>query len=94
MTRGTGTTMQQMLDAPVGALFVWCNSMLYYPKSLAASLARNDLIIVAPSWLNGRMFGEIAVAVIVDHAAMLTLEQRDFVHAIYSYQSQKRAGLN
>ena len=42
--RQTGRTTQQMLDAPVGAVFVWCNSALTYPKILAHGLQRDDLV--------------------------------------------------
>ena len=43
--RGTGFTSRQMENAPDGAVFVWCNGHLDYPKRLAEHLGRKDLRI-------------------------------------------------
>lgn len=68
-TRGTGITTQQMRAAPHGAVYVWCNSHLGYPKGLARAIGREDLDIRSPGWLTcqnvaGREFS----GVIIDHA--------------------------
>jgi hypothetical protein len=47
----TGRTTKQMLKAPQRAIYVWPNHDLEYPKQLAKTLNRTDLIIVGPSWL-------------------------------------------
>jgi hypothetical protein len=68
--RQTGRTTQQMLNAPVGAVFVWCNSDLAYPKGLARDLQRDDLVVRRLSWLERRnVMGRDFSGVVVDHAA-------------------------
>lgn len=78
VTRRDGTTTLQMKTAPVGAVFVWPNSHLEYPKGLARSLGRDDLRIESPSFFDGRWHG-LRKPVILDHATMrmLTPHQRD-----------------
>lgn len=51
-----GRTTQQMMGAPppVGAVYVWCNSELHYPKMLAHGLQRDDLVVRPMSWLEPR----------------------------------------
>jgi hypothetical protein len=67
--RQTWRTTQQMLDAPVGAVFVWCNSRTAYPQELAKKLQRDDLKVRPLSWLQPRnVIGRIFTGVIVDHA--------------------------
>ena len=46
--RQTGRTTQQMVDAPVGAVFVWCDGHLGYPSVLAKTLGRDDLVLRPP----------------------------------------------
>jgi hypothetical protein len=73
--RGTGRTTEQMKSAPVGAVFIWCNSNLAYPKGLAEKLGRQDLQIESPSWLSFRnIAGREFVGVVVDHASHLDAE--------------------
>jgi hypothetical protein len=73
--RGTGFTTKQMREAEPGALFVWCNSDLSYPKHLAHNLGRDDLRIVGPSVLNeSRLLGQ-QCQIVVDHATRLTFSQ-------------------
>lgn len=67
LCRQTGTTTRQMLQAPVGAIYVWCNGGLGYPKSLARHLERQDLRIVPSSWLMPSCLATRGV-VVVDHA--------------------------
>jgi len=71
--RGTGRTTKQIQTAPHGAVFVWCNSFLDYPTSLAQKLNRTDLIIIRLSqfdeqYIHGRNF----TGVIFDHACHLS----------------------
>jgi hypothetical protein len=79
MERGTGKTTRQMEAASQGAIFVWCNGQLSYPKNLAQKIGRSDLEIVSPSWLDGRVgyIGRKLSGVILDHAADLTGNQWD-----------------
>lgn len=75
--RGTGRTTKQMQAAPFGALFVWANDRVDYAKFLSCALERNDLIIKSPRALEGsRLAGIDYAGVVVDHAALLTPEQR------------------
>ena len=70
--RQTGRTSRQMMEAPPGATFVWNNSMLDYPRSLAADLGRTDLIIRPRSWLDPmRVRGLRGLTVVLDHAIEL-----------------------
>jgi hypothetical protein len=67
--RQMGRTTKQMLDAPKGAVFVWCNSALTYPKILAHGLKRDDLTVLPLSWLEPRnVMGRQFAGVVVDHA--------------------------
>lgn len=75
MSRNTGQTSRQILDAPRGAIFVWLNSHIDYPKQLARYLGRNDVEIISPMTLES-WFGKRAHFV-VDHAACLTTKQLD-----------------
>lgn len=68
-TRGTGVTQRQMLAAPLGAVFVWCNSRISYPRDLARAIGREDLEIQPASWLTCRsVAGRRFSGVVVDHA--------------------------
>lgn len=78
--RGTGRTSRQMKRAPRGAVYVWHSDRLQDARAFAARLGREDLKMVAPSWLTDRRWmGIRAPALIVDHAARLTEEQRDIL---------------
>ena len=65
--RQIGFTSQQMLQAPIGATFVWCNGALLYPQNLARSLGRADLQVVSPEWFRDVACGYQGRAVL-DHA--------------------------
>jgi hypothetical protein len=68
--RQTGQTTQQMNNAPLGAVFVWCNSRTHYPQALAKTLGREDLVVRPLSWLERRnVMGRTFPGVVVDHAA-------------------------
>ena len=62
-------TAKQMIAAKKGALYVWCNSRLNYPKNLAAYLHRSDLVILSPHMLTReRLQGYEFSEVVYDHA--------------------------
>lgn len=70
--RGSGRTTRQMQDAPIGGIFVWVNSMVSYPKSLARHLGRDDLVIQPLHWLRiENIAGRDGLKIVVDHAARL-----------------------
>src|SRR5947207_1411596 len=75
-SRGTGLTTRQMRSAPNGAIFVWVNGHLSYPRDIARHLGRSDLEIVAPSWLEGHHWrGRYLSGLVIDHACALTHAQ-------------------
>ena len=75
--RGTGRTTKQLASAPQGAVYIWCNSHLHYPKTLARELGRGDLRIERPSWLDHPTACDTRIlGLVVDHAACLTERQR------------------
>lgn len=73
MTRGTGQTTEQLRNAPHGAIFVWCNDSLSYPRQLAAKLKRGDLRIVGYSFFDDKYSwrGITASAIVLDHAGFM-----------------------
>lgn len=88
--RGSGQTTQQMQAAPPGAVFVWCNTILHYPRDLARHLGRTDLRIVSPSWVSASQMAGGKTPIAVDHAAYLTFEQRDAIR-IATRSAEQRA---
>ena len=70
-SRGCGKTLRQMVAAPKGAYFIWCNDQaVLYAKNLARYLGRDDLIIVGFSYLQDKNFrGRGPMTIVVDHAA-------------------------
>lgn len=83
MDRGTGATTQQMQDTPKGAVFVWCNNRLEYPRALARKIGRDDLSIVSPYWLERGWAGQKFTDLVVDHACSLSAgEQNGLKYAI------------
>ena len=82
MERGSGSTTNQIKNAPIGAVFVWVNGDLTYPRRLAESLGRADIRMFSPRTVgNGALRGLRVPAVIVDHAADLTERQWSEVKA-------------
>lgn len=70
-----GRTTKQMLDAPIGSFFVWCNGMIDYPTALAHHIGRDDLKIKSPEWVTAENLRGIRYSeIILDHAAYPTLE--------------------
>ena len=82
MERQTGATTQQMQEAPPGAVFVWCNEHLHYPRALAKQLGRADLEIVGPGWLESdRWYGRTLSGLVTDHALAFSARQWQGVNA-------------
>lgn len=76
--RQTGTTTQQMKDAPLNAIYIWVNDNVWYPKQLAFELGRTDLLIRSPAVLNHRdVLRATLIPIVIDHAARLTPIQWD-----------------
>ncbi len=73
-SRQTGVTTKQMQDAPQGAIYVWLNSQLNYPRKLAEHLGRRDLVIVPAACVNlGTVVGRRErVSMVADHATRWT----------------------
>ena len=81
--RRTGKTTQQMLSAPTGAIFIWCNANLCYPNQLAEQLGRDDLNIVPPRFLESSgMYGH-RKPIVVDHHASSNLTYRQVNALVY-----------
>lgn len=86
--RGSGRTTQQMLDAPQGAIYVWCNGELRYPRELAKSLGRKDLLIHSRScFRDGRLRG-IRKPIILDHAVLLSPREYDEFLTLNRYNNE------
>jgi hypothetical protein len=90
--RQSGRTAKQMLDAPEGAIFIWCNANLLYPIKLAQCLDRPDLIIRGPHALNTKstFAGMPLTGFIVDHACELTQKQSE--HWEFIMTCMRRSG--
>ena len=72
-----GHTTCQMLIAPKGAVYVWLQQYMSYPRDLARYLGRDDLTFQGPSWLNHvRNSGPI---VILDHATVPRLTKQQWI---------------
>lgn len=81
MDRQAGNTTRQMKEAPMGAVFVWCNSHVHYPQALSRALSRSDLVVRPMSWLDPRnVMGRSLQAVVVDHAARLDAQMLEALH--------------
>jgi hypothetical protein len=87
LERQVGRTSRQMLDAPIGAAFLWLRDELSYPRNLARHLGRTDLKIVGPSWLQHGWRGLRLPALVLDHAAWgrLTRIQHDMLDNAMDY---------
>lgn len=74
--RAVGATNVAMLEAPIGAVFIWADNELAYPRKLASKLSREDLEIVGPEWLaNRRWTGRDLNDIVVDPAAELSADE-------------------
>ena len=67
--RGSGRTHSQMVNAPKGAVFIWCNNILSGARHIAENANRPDLEIVPESILEypDRLRGRNLSGIIVDH---------------------------
>lgn len=75
--RGTGRTTQQMLEAPIGAVYIWSRHDLHYPKHLARHLQREDLKIVSTDWLIDEKWRGLELSgICVDHAVWGRMNSR------------------
>lgn len=82
--RRRGRTTQQMILAPEGSIYIWCNKHLDYPKQLARDLGRPDLRIVSPNWVStDRWVGMEYPALIVDHAIISHFQFADWKRFSY-----------
>lgn len=81
-----GSTTQQMNEASQGALYIWPNDLLDYPKALARHLGREDLVIVAPYYLDHfESWAKRWPEVIVDHGATLNLKRTEALTKILEW---------
>lgn len=67
--RRTGLTTEQIKAAPHGAVFVWCNRHLDYPRRLARQLGRADLRIESPAFFDRGAWQGLNVDCVLDHHA-------------------------
>lgn len=74
--RAVGATNVAMLEAPIGAVFIWARNELAYPRKLASKLSREDLEIVGHEWLANRRWtvGDIN-DIVVDPAVELSADE-------------------
>jgi hypothetical protein len=80
--RGTGRTTRAMLAAKQGAIYIWCNDRLNYPKDLTKKHGRGDLKVVGPSWLTDNAWRGLKLPeIVLDHDAKLTEPQWCCYHA-------------
>lgn len=89
-----GTTTQQMLKAPQGAIYIWpSRTSIGYAKDLAMHLGRHDLKIESVGYLDTshRFHGARGVTVVLDHAvcdlshaAVRNLDELDYMNARYA----------
>lgn len=80
--RQNGLTATALMNAPLGASYVWCNNELWYPIELCKKLRRPDIRIHWPRWLDTNAPHSVRGQVIVDHALRLTPEQRELINHI------------
>lgn len=76
--RRSGRTKRQMEDAPKGAIYIWDNKILSYPRELSYSIGREDLTILEKGYLYyraNRLTHIIFTDIVVDHACVLSSDQ-------------------
>lgn len=88
-----GKTTEQMRKAPHGALYLWVNGHLGYPKQLAKALGREDLRVISPrqcthDGLFQYLASRPAPQLIVDHAARSGLGTPVY-EAVMAYHSKQ-----
>ena len=73
----TGRTTDQMINAPMGAIYVWHLADIRYPKQLARRLGRTDLRFMSVDDLEaGKLLGLQYATVMLDHYAANRLSER------------------
>lgn len=77
--RGTGTTTRAMLRAPHGAIYIWPNGALTYPRHLSRYLGRADLNIISKGAFRPHTMRGSLRRIVVDHATLLTIDQYEAV---------------
>lgn len=92
----TGHTTEQLKATPLGAVYIWPNNDLAYPKQLADSLGRTDIVFGTPGTLsrgNVAYFIARRNGLVIDHAvSCLSFEQREVLEDIfYSLCREKKA---
>lgn len=86
----SGITTQQMRNAPIGSLYIWCNGILDYPRKLAEEIGRGDLDFRSPGWMSrGAWYGREYSGVVLDHAAHLTQEQMQMFEGLVLYAESR-----
>lgn len=71
--RGTGRTTRAMKALPFAAVYVWCSEYIADGEQIAKAAGRDDLIVVAPSWLrDGCWRGQVLNGLGKDHACQFT----------------------
>lgn len=93
----TGRTTRQIIGAPHGAIFIWCNGELSHPKNLALQYGRDDLTIVSPSWLEGVGLARVRNAyrgldLVLDHACRLSSNQREVFTLNEAKRTRRKPG--
>jgi hypothetical protein len=87
-----GITTSQMRRAPRGAIYVWLNSSMSYPRKLAKDLGRDDLRIVPPAFFDSRShIWDSTRAVVLDHATVLNSEQLRSYEEYTAYLRRRHA---
>jgi hypothetical protein len=73
----SGKTTEQIRNAPEGAIYIWPNNSLSYPREIAVAFGRHDITFVSPAWIRPECFYGKSNPVEVDHAAWyaLTVQQ-------------------
>ena len=90
----TKITTSQMEKAPEGAFYIWLNSDLIYPKTLAHTLNRCDLKIRPISWLTiDHIMAYNRNMLIIDHACKLSKRQIDLLDRIRNHENTENRNL-
>ncbi len=93
--RGSGRTTAQLLAAPPGATFVWCNRYTTYVQELADFWGRVDLNIVGLHWLRNQhnfLGCEPPSAVVIDHHAYAVMDDKERLHLLYLKDRMQQRG--
>lgn len=95
--RGTGRTTRQMLDAPNGAIYIWCNGDIAkngYPDALKKFLKRDDLVLYSIQFLENRGWRGLSTTIVVDHACDLSIDAQQSLQEYLDYLSSRTSKSN